>query len=247
MAETETPTERTSKQTPTFEATPGATTRVEPLVIRAWPKIVLMLPAFFMALICGVAMTFYELAAAEGQFSGIHVWGLLFLLVLAVNLTMVLYDLNLRGFLIVVLLIVALVLGLFLLNREGEVWQTIGEGLSVRAFANSAFYFIFALVLLFNLFIAWVITRFNYWKVEHNEIIIHRGFMQEQERHPTAQARFKLVIEDIVEYGILGCGKLVFYFGDDDTEHVLPTVLFVHKKAKRLDDLLGRVAVVTRG
>ena len=67
-----------------------------------------------------------------------------------------------------------------------------------------------------------------------------------QERHPTAQARFKLVIEDIVEYGILGTGKLVFYFGDDDTEHALPTVLFVHKKAKRLDDLLGRIEVVSR-
>jgi len=157
---------------------------------------------------------------------------------------MLLYDLNLRGFLIVALLIVALVLALFLLNREGKVWQAIGRGLSVRAFANSAFYFVFALVLLFNLFVAWVITRFNYWQVEHNEIIIHKGFMQEQERHPTAQARFKLVIEDIVEYGILGAGRLVFFFGDDESEHELATVLFVHKKAKKLDELLGRMAVV---
>jgi hypothetical protein len=70
--------------------------------------------------------------------------------------------------------------------------------------------------------------------------------MQEQERHPTAQARFKLVIEDIVEYGMLGAGKLTFYFGDDDTVHNLDTVLFVHKKAKKLDELLGRIAVTAQ-
>jgi len=215
-----------------------------PVIIRSWPKIVMMIPTGVMALICAIAMIFHH-PANDGGFSGTHVWGLLFLLVMAVNLTMVLYDLRLRGFLIVVLLIVILILSLFLLDREGSVWRTIGKMLSVRVYANSAFYCMFFVVLWFNLAIAWVITRFNYWKIEHNEIIIHKGFMQEQERHPTAQARFKLVIDDVVEYAILGSGKLVFYFGDDGTEHELPTVLFVHRKAKKLDQLLGRVAVVS--
>jgi hypothetical protein len=183
----------------------------------------------------------------EAKFGFIHAIGLAFLVILAINLTMILYDLNLRGFVIVALLLLAMVLGLFLLNQTlgGKVWTKLGNALSIKVAANAAFYFFFALILAFNLLVAWVITRFNYWRVEHNEIIIHRGFMHEQERHPTAQARFKLVIEDIVEYGLLGCGKLVFYFGDDDSVHELQTVLFVHGKAKRLDELLGRVAVVS--
>lgn len=223
------------------------TSRTEPLVIRSWPKVILMLPILIVALVCGIVMALKpDMPPEEAKSGGIYYVGLAFLIVLAINLLMVLYDLNLRGFLIVTLLIIVLVLAISLLDRKGGAWEKIGKALSVKVFANAAFYFVFSIILLFNLLIAWVITRFNYWKVEHNEIIIHRGFMQEQERHPTAQARFKLVIDDIVEYGILGTGRLVFYFGDDDTEHDLPTVLFVHKKAKRLDDLLGRIEVVSR-
>ncbi len=229
------------------DQTPQPAAPQPPLVLRSWPKIILMLPTFFVAVACGIIMMFQELPTGSAEIGSIRYVGLAFLFVLAVNLTVLLYDLNLRGFMVVVLLIIALVLCLAFLNTrlQGRVWSEIGRVLSVGVVANSAFYFLFAIVLLLNLAIAWVITRFNYWQVEHNEIIVHNGFMHEQERHPTAQARFKLVIDDIVEYGILGCGKLVFHFGDDETQHVLETVLFVHKKAKRLDALLGRIAVVS--
>jgi hypothetical protein len=216
----------------------------EPIIIRSWPKIVLMLPTFFAAIICGILMLFFDNEPTVG-FSGANVVGLVFLLILAVNLTIILYDLSLRGFLMVLLVFIVAILTLVLLNQHTHVLNLFGRILSIKIFANTAFYILFAFVLWLNLAIAWVITRFNYWKVENNEIIIHRGFMQEQERHPTAQARFKLVIDDVVEYAILGTGKLVFYFGDNETEHELPNVLFVHSKARRLDILLGRVAVIS--
>lgn len=218
------------------------------LVLRSWPKVVLMLPTLVMALVCTIVMA--VIGDSSQEFGARHVIGLVFLLVLGINLTMLLYDLNLRGFIIVVLLFVVLLLLLFLVGRGGEaqeerIWSRIAGLFSVKVYANHQFYFVLSLILIFNLAIAWVITRFNYWKIGHNEIIIHKGFMQEQERHPTAQARFKLQIEDVVEYAMLGVGKLVFYFGDDDTRHEMPTVLFVHKKAKKLDYLLGRVEVVS--
>lgn len=223
---------------------------IEALVIRPWPKIILMLPTLFAALICGILMLWYQLPTPEvnATFGAVqHYISLFFLVVLAINLTMLLYDLSLKGFILVALLIAVMVLLLALINRSAgtSVWAIVGRFLSVKVLANDRFYFLFAMVLLFNLAIAWIITRFNYWRVEHNEVIINRGFMHEQERHPTAQARFKLVIEDVVEYAILGTGKLVFYFGDSNTQHELGTVLFVHRKAKRLDELLGRLAVTT--
>jgi len=236
---------------PTPEAPrPAESKPVDSLVIRPWPKIILMLPTLFAAVICGILMAWYDMPTADAQarFGAIqHYIGLFFLFVLAINLTMLLYDLSLKGFILVALLIAVMVLVLALINRHAgtSVWAIVGRILSVKVVANDRFYFLFAMVLLFNLGIAWIITRFNYWKIEHNEIIINKGFMHEQERHPTAQARFKLVIEDVVEYGILGTGKLVFYFGDNNTEHELQTVLFVHRKAKKLDELLGRMAVTT--
>ncbi len=230
---------------PAPQTGPSGTRIPSVIIIRSWPKIVMMVPTLALSLICGVVMAVWGDRAAPAEFSPIHYAGLAFLLMLAVNLTMLLYDLNLRGFIIVALLIVSVVLVLFLLEqRQWAVWRSLAGIFGVRVFANSAFYFMFALVLLFNLLIAWVITRFNFWKIEHNEIIIHKGFMHEQERHPTAQARFKLVIEDVVEYALMGSGTLVFYFGDSKTEHRLPTVLFVHRKARMLDEILGRLAVI---
>ncbi len=216
---------------------------VEPLVIRSWPKIVMMLPTFVMALICGVISVFNNTEPRD-QFGFIHAVNLAFLLVLFVNLILLLYDLNLRGFLIVVLALVVVALVLLLIDmKRGGIWATIGKAVSLKVYANAAFYFLFALVLGLNLIIAWIITRFHYWVVERNEIIIHNGFMHEQQRHPTSSARFRLQIDDVIEYGLFGAGKLVFTFADDRSEHVLPTVLRVRSKARQLDLLLGRVAV----
>lgn len=246
LPESTSPTPARPNSTPSAPR-PAASAHQSAIILRDWPKIVMMIPTMIAAIICGILMSIYSTPPGDG-FGRIHYVGLLFLVILAINLTMVLYDLSLRGFIIVVLAIIAIVLGLSLLNLrwEGEVWTTIAHALSLRVWANSAFYFTIALILLVNLGIAWIITRFHYWKVENNEIIINTGLMHEQERHPTAQARFKLVIDDIVEYGLMGSGKLVFYFGDNNTQHELTTVLGVHRKAKALDELLGRVAVVER-
>jgi membrane protein YdbS with pleckstrin-like domain len=238
----------TVTESPSGSTAPAGRSAPGPIILRSWPKIIMMVPTLIAALVCGVLAAIYPEAPSAEAFVSRHYIGLFFLLIVAVNLTFLLYDLSLRGFVIVSLAIVAMILALFLLNQhfEGKVWVTIGHALSLRVWANAAFYFTFAFVLLFNLAIAWIITRFNYWKVENNEIIINEGFMHEQERHPTAQARFKLVIEDIVEYGLMGSGKLVFYFSDNNTQHELTTVLRVHRKAKALDEILGRVAVVEK-
>lgn len=214
------------------------------VTIRPWPKIIMMIPTMVMAIICGIVMAVYGIPKPEEGFTLRHVVNLVFMLVLFINLMLLLYDLSLRGFLIIGLSIVVLILLLYLLDlKRGGVWETIERTLSLKVYANSAFYFLFAIILLANLVIAWVITRFHYWVVERNEIIIHNGFMHEVERHPTSAARFRLQIEDVIEYGVFGSGTLVFRFTDDDTERVLSTVLGVRKKAAALDVLLGRVAV----
>lgn len=217
---------------------------LKPVILRSWPKIIMMLPTLVMAIITGFIMAMYGPPAWDQPFNRIHLLNLVFLMVLALNLMLLLYDLSLRGFLIVALSLLAVVLGLFLINQaRGGVFHAIGRALSVRVLANSAFYFLFSIVLLINMVIAWVITRFHYWVVDHNEIIIHTGFMHEQERHPTSTARFTLEIDDVLEYALFGSGKLVFTFTDEKRARELPTVLRVRGKAHQLDLLLGRMAV----
>jgi hypothetical protein len=226
--------------------TPPPHPHVETVILRSWPKIVMMWPTLLMSIACGVLMTMREAPEPKEGFGLLHLMSLLFLIVLAINLITLLYDLNIWGFVLIVLALVVMVLALFLLeHRWHNVWQNLGRAMSVRVYANAAFYFVFSLVLAFNLVIAWVITRFSYWKIEHNEIIIHSGFMHEQERHPTAQARFTLVVDDVVEYALLGVGKLVFTFGDDGSHRELTTVLFAQGKVRKLDALLGTMAVVS--
>lgn len=218
-----------------------------PVILRSWPKIIMMWPTMLYSLVCAVIMSMYGQPPDNAGFTTVHLLNLIFLFVLAVNLMLLLYDLNLWGFLILVLILAVAVLAVFLIDyRRPDTWERIWKMFSIRVYANSAFYSLFSIVLLLNLVIAWILTRFNYWRVEHNEIIIHRGFMHEQQRHPTAQARFTLIIEDIVEYAILGAGTLVFTFGDDGSRHELRTVPFAHRQAKRLDAMLGRVAVIER-
>jgi hypothetical protein len=246
-------TETGPTSTPPAEESPRPTGPLPPprphaevVILRDWPKIVMLWPTLLMSILCGILMARHEAPEPSAGFGFLHLMGLLFLGVLAVNLMTLLYDLNIWSFLLVVLLLVVTVLALFLLDRRWpNVWANVGRALSVRVYANSAFYFLFAIVLLLNLVIAWIITRFNYWKIEHNEIIIHRGFMHEQERHPTAQARFTMAVDDVIEYALLGAGKLVFTFGDDGSHRELYTVPFAHSKARKLDTLLGTMAVVS--
>jgi hypothetical protein len=214
------------------------------VILRSWPKIIMMWPTLLLSIACSILMSTWKAPADDAEFNTVHLVNLIFLVVLAINLMLLLYDLNLWGFIILLLILAVAILIVFLIG--GSAWQKIGRTLSIKVHANAAFYSLFSIVLIINLMIAWVITRFNYWRVEHNEIIIHRGFMHEQERHPTAQARFTLVIEDIVEYAILGAGTLVFTFADDGTRHELSTVPMAHRQAKKLDALLGRVAVTEK-
>lgn len=224
---------------------------IPPVILRPWPKIIMMIPTLLMAITCGIVMTLYPPSRLAPEYNATFGWlhfvNLLFLLVLALNLILLLYDLSLRGFMIIALSILVVVLALFLLNqRVGNVWQKLSQALSIRVMANAAFYFVFSIVLIINILIAWIITRFHYWVVDHNEIIIHKGFMHEQERHPTNTARFTLEIDDVIEYALFGSGNLVFTFTDEPRPRELSTILRVRHKAHQLDQLLGRLAVTDK-
>jgi len=64
-----------------------------------------MWPTLLLSIACTILMSMWKQPAEDAAFNTVHLLNLIFLLVLAVNLMLLLYDLNLWGFLILVLIL----------------------------------------------------------------------------------------------------------------------------------------------
>jgi len=99
------------------------------------------------------------------------------------------------------------------------------------------------LILAFILGIILISTRFEYYKIEMNEIYHKTGIFSSAERFPVKSLRFKKEIPDVFEFFLLRAGKFTIMPGQADEVMILPTVLNVNKKEKQLDWLLSHVSV----
>jgi hypothetical protein len=99
------------------------------------------------------------------------------------------------------------------------------------------------LILLFILGIVIISTRFEYYKIERNEIIHKKGIFSSAERFPVKSLRFKKEIPDVFEFFLLRAGKFTIMPGKADEVMILNTVLNINKVEKHLDWLLSHVSV----
>ena len=65
---------------------------------------------------------------------------------------------------------------------------------------NYQFYLSTVVALAFIFLIAWIATRFDYWKLERNEVIHKKGIFVSAVRYPTKSLRIKKEIPDIFEF-----------------------------------------------
>jgi hypothetical protein len=99
------------------------------------------------------------------------------------------------------------------------------------------------LILVFVLGIVIISTRFEYYKIERNEIIHKSGIFSTAERFPVKSLRFKKEIPDVFEFFLLRAGSMTIDPGHSDEVRILPTVLNINKVEKHLDWLLSHVSV----
>lgn len=92
------------------------------------------------------------------------------------------------------------------------------------------------------IFFAFLEARFNYWKVEKNEIYYKSGILANIQRFPIANLRYDKEIYDIFQFIALRSGKFTL-FPEAGKAIVLDNVLNVNKKAKQLDKLLSQIRV----
>jgi hypothetical protein len=119
------------------------------------------------------------------------------------------------------------------------------EGFSIDGLApglTAHFYFVVTIIMALILGLVVLGSRFDYWKIERNEIYHKKGIFSSAERIPTKSLRILKEIPDVFEFFILRAGSITLMPGHGDVIP-LPTVLNINKKQKQIDYLLSHVSI----
>ena len=109
--------------------------------------------------------------------------------------------------------------------------------------ATRGFYLLFFLTLMCVFFVVWLTRWLDYWEIMPNEILHHHGPLSDLERYPTINLKFDKEIPDVLEFMLLGAGRLVLHIPNVTKAIVLDNVLFVNAKEEALKRVMSRLAV----
>jgi len=114
---------------------------------------------------------------------------------------------------------------------------------NIYAVANRGFY-LMVFVTLFIVFAIIYVTRWlDYWEILPNEILHHHGPLSDLERYPTMNLKFDKEIPDVLEWALLGSGRLVLHVPNVSKALVLDNVLFITAKENALKKVMSRLDV----
>ena len=113
----------------------------------------------------------------------------------------------------------------------------------IYAVANRGFYLMTFVTLMFVFLVIWVTRWLDYWEILPNEILHHHGPLSDLERYPTMNLKFDKEIPDILEYILLGAGRLVLHVPNVSKAIVMDNVLFIDRKEDALKRVMSRLEV----
>jgi hypothetical protein len=171
---------------------------------------------------------------------------MLFLSMFAFNLLVMALDFP-RFSLVAVIL--AILFGLFFILWIGSYFQLdllkpihwIFSG--IYAVANKGFYIMVFATLMLVFAVIYVTRWLDYWEVLPNEILHHHGPLSDLERYPTMNLKFDKEIPDVLEWALLGAGRLVLHVPNVSKALVLDNVLFISAKERALKSVMSRLEV----
>src|SRR5437879_6136805 len=118
-----------------------------------------------------------------------------------------------------------------------------GRMAGTYVFANAEFYFMISLVLAVIFVIVYATRWLDYWEILPNEILHHHGPLSDLERYPTMNLKFDKEIPDVLEFILLGAGRLVLHIPNVAKALVLDNVLFINRKEEALKRVMSRLEV----
>jgi hypothetical protein len=113
----------------------------------------------------------------------------------------------------------------------------------VYVVANSGFYMMVFVTLMIVFGIIFVTRWLDYWEIMPNEILHHHGPLSDLERYPTMNLKFDKEIPDVLEWLMLGAGRLVLHIPNVPKAQVLDNVLFISSKEEALKRVMSRLEV----
>jgi hypothetical protein len=113
----------------------------------------------------------------------------------------------------------------------------------IYAVASKGFYLMVFVTLMLVFFVIWITRWLDYWEILPNEILHHHGPLSDLERYPTINLKFDKEIPDVLEYFLLGAGRLVLHLPNVPKAVVLDNVLFVNAKEEALKRVMSRLEV----
>jgi hypothetical protein len=222
---------------------PTASKEPPSVIIRPWPKVVFLYPMF----LCATA--FWLISALggkppDGQLTKFEWMGDAFVLVTFLNFLVFAFDFSRIKSITILFGLIAAGFALFWANGN---WEVIGPLKNMIAAIdiqmNTWFYGMFSVMMGGILLLVLINTRFNYYEINHREILHHHGYLGDVTRMPTTGLRLNKEIYDLMEFVLLRSGRLVFYPSTSREAIVIDNVLNVNHCEDRIKDLLSVVAV----
>ena len=167
--------------------------------------------------------------------------GAIWITIFFANLFVIAFDTSSTKFFIILLVVIILIIIFAFVFHPGNIISQV-LSFEITITMSYQFYLVSTIILGLIFIIAWIATRFDYWKVERNEVIHKKGIFVSVDRYPTKSLRIKKEIADIFEFALLRVGRIELFFGGQDVIH-LNTIININKKAKQLDYLLSDIEV----
>lgn len=207
---------------------------VNAVYLRSYPKVIFFWPLLLVSFILWI-LEFVNNAPEPNALYG-NIWLVMFF----VNIFIIAFDFSSAKFFVLIMVIVVVLLLLFFL-----VVPNMGGLPSITTFNLAItwqFYLTITLILVVVLGLVVLGSRFDYWKIERNEIYHKAGIFSSAERVPTKSLRLKKEIPDVFEFFVLRAGSITLMPGHGD---VIPlnTVLNINKKQRQIDWLLSHISM----
>jgi len=203
----------------------------ETFIFRSWPKMIFLWPTTVVCLAMGLATHF---APAHHE-----TWGGIFMFVFGVNLLVLTFDFPRTTSLTFTMAVIAVVLGLVLINQYVEIIPGIAKFFSsLDIHASPDFYYTFFAILMILFIGMYVITRFDYWILSSNELVHHQGLLGDVERFSTAGLKLNSELSDVFEYLLWGAGRIVMTPSGTHRPIILDNVPNIKKVTRNADAIL---------
>jgi len=201
------------------------------IYLRTYPKVIFFWPIGLVSFVLWLLQLLYP--------TPIALFGNIWLIVFFVNLFIVAFDFSSTKFFVLILVVVIVVILLVFLVPD--MFLTLPGG-TFNPMLYAQFYLVVTIMMAFVLGLVVLGSRFDYWKIERNEIYHKSGIFSSAERMPTKSLRILKEIPDVFEFFILRAGSITLMPGHGDVIN-LPTVLNINKKQRQIDYLLSHVSI----